>query len=312
MDTPVLLLIFNRPDLTKIVFDKIAEVKPNVLFVAADGHRPDREGEYEKCQETRRSVLDNVHWDCEVFTLLREKNLGCKRAVSSAIDWFFSIVDKGIILEDDCLPNISFFNFCTELLAHYEYDNQIMHISGNNFQERNTPKRHSYYFSIYNHIWGWATWRRAWQHYDATMEDYDADVVRQVFRYEGEQEYWNKNFTKAALGQIDTWDYQWTYAIWKNSGLAVLPSINLVSNIGFREDATHTNSKDSIIANLPSWTLTQIVHPEVITVDEEADRYTSLKLFRIAKKRFRKRERLKKFVLKKLFHSFIGGNSFLI
>ena len=137
MDTPLLLLIFNRPKLTEIVFNQIKRVRPKRLFVAADGPRRNKPGEAEKCQITRQVVLDHINWECEVHTLIREENLGCKKAVSTAIDWFFSVVDKGIILEDDCLPDLSFFDFCTKLLTYYEQTDQVMHISGDNFQKEN-------------------------------------------------------------------------------------------------------------------------------------------------------------------------------
>ncbi len=299
-----MLLIFNRPDLTKIVFDQIKKARPERLFVAADGPRKNKSGEAEKCSQARQAVLKHINWKCEVQVLLREENLGCKKAVSSAIDWFFSSVDKGIILEDDCLPSLSFFEFCTQLLTYYEHSDQVMHISGNNFQKENVAGNDSYYFSVYNHIWGWATWRRAWQAYDVHISEYDPEVMKRTLQRKSEQKYWQECFTKVASGQVDTWDYQWTYAIWKGGGLCVLPSVNLVSNIGFGEGATHTTAKNSTAANLPTQTIGRLVHPREIRVNRKADQYTSVKFFIGHNGAQRKRDKLKRFIISKLPFSF--------
>ena len=237
-----------------------------------------------------------------MHTLIREENLGCKKAVSTAIDWFFSVVDKGIILEDDCLPDLSFFDFCTKLLTYYEQTDQVMHISGDNFQKENIAGEDSYYFSVYNHIWGWATWRRAWQAYDVNMSEYDPEVVKRTLQRKSEQKYWQECFTKVTSGQVDTWDYQWTYAIWKSGGLSILPSVNLISNIGFGSDATHTTMEGGIAANLPTSTMNNIVHPKKLCINKKADRYTALNLFRSEeRKSLRKRARLKRLINNTLF-----------
>ena len=160
-ETPILFITFNRPDTTKRVFEAIKKIKPKKLFISADGPRENKVGEKQKCL-TVRSIFDNIDWDCEVKTLFQEKNLGCKIAATTAVTWFFQSVEEGIIIEDDCLPNKSFFLFCQKMLATYRKHEAIMHISGTNFQFGNKRGEASYYFSRCIHMWGWATWRRAW------------------------------------------------------------------------------------------------------------------------------------------------------
>jgi len=190
--TPILFLIFNRPDTTQKVFNAIRKAKPKQFFIAADGSPPDREGEIEKCQKSRK-IATSVDWDCEVKTLFRDKNLGCKIAISSAIDWFFENVEEGIILEDDCLPHQSFFWFCQELLEYYRNDTRIMHISGDNFQFGRKRGEGSYYFSKYSHVWGWATWRRAWKCFDINMKSFEEfkaeNQINSIFQSKQQQKY---------------------------------------------------------------------------------------------------------------------------
>lgn len=173
VSTPVAFFIFNRPVLTEIVFEAIAKAKPKKLLVVADG--PRFAEEEEKCQKARAAVIDKINWECEVLTNFSDRNQGCKYRVSSGLDWVFSEVEEAIILEDDCLPAPSFFRFCETLLARYRDDERVMTISGDNFQLGNSRTEYSYYFSKYTHIWGWASWRRAWQHYDVDMKSWTDD-----------------------------------------------------------------------------------------------------------------------------------------
>ena len=250
--TPVLFLIFNRPDTTQQVFNSIKKAKPKQLFVAADGPREKKEGEKEKCEQARK-VIEQVNWDCEVKTLFRDRNLGCKIGVSSAINWFFENVEEGIILEDDCLPSQSFFWFCQELLEHYRNDTRVMHISGNNFQFGRKIGNASYYFSIFGLIWGWATWKRAWRYYDVKMKTYsqfkDEGQIKNIFYNKKMQHYYKKIFDKVYKEKIDTWDYQWLYSRLLNQGISIHPNVNLVQNIGFGIDASHTKNGDNKIRN---------------------------------------------------------------
>ena len=278
LTTPVLFLIFNRPDTTQKVFNAVRQAKPKKLFVAADGPREDRKGEKEKCEQARR-IIEQVDWDCEVKTLFRDKNLGCKIAVSSAIDWFFENVEEGIILEDDCLPSQSFFWFCQELLEHYRNDTRIMHISGNNFQFGHKRGEGTYYFSKYSHIWGWATWRRGWKCFDVNMKSFEEfkreGQINNIFRIKQQQKYWVKVFQKTYDSEIDSWGYIWTYICFTNNGLCVLPNVNLVSNIGFGPESTHTKGNDSIFSQMEVEEISEIVHPEFLLADQEADLLTS-------------------------------------
>ncbi|MDB5120199.1 MAG: protein containing nucleotide-diphospho-sugar transferase domain [Sphingobacteriales bacterium] len=282
MKTPLLFLIFNRPDLTSIVFEEIRKQKPQQLFIAADGPR-EVPGEREICESARNLVINNVDWECEVKTLFRDKNLGCGRAVSEAITWFFKNVEEGIILEDDCLPNESFFTFCSELLAHYRDNNKIMHISGNNFQDGIWRGDGSYYYSQFPHIWGWATWKRAWSLYDLSLRNFPKfekdKALYKVIKDKNQVSFWLDNFKASYFKAIDTWDHAWSFSFLSNNGYAILPNVNLVSNIGFGPNATHTYQKDSRLENLPSVKLDNLVHPIELKLNFDADNYTYYQIF---------------------------------
>lgn len=283
MNIPILFLIFNRPDLTRQVFSKIRQAQPGQLFIAADGPRPDRPEEVELCDETRK-IVNKIDWDCDVHTLFREKNLGCKKAVSKAITWFFEHVEQGIILEDDCLPDPSFFRYCSELLEYYKNEEKIMVISGNNFLPNNWQIPNSYYFSIYNHIWGWATWRRAWHLYDNNLDKWPnlkvTPFLKNLHNSKLAVNYWTSIFDECRAGKIDSWGYPWTFSCWANKGLTILPSVNLVSNIGFDERGTHTKNSDDEASNIPSYSLQfPLKHPPRIIINEDADTYATWQHF---------------------------------
>lgn len=276
MTPAVLLLVFNRPDTTARVFEAIRRARPALLYVAADGPRPGREGEAERCEEVRRLVTQ-VDWPCQVKTLFRNLNLGCKSAVSGAITWFFEREEEGIILEDDCLPSEDFFRFCSELLPYYRAEPRVMHISGDNFQDGIIRGDGSYYFSRYPHIWGWASWRRAWKHYDVSLTSWpEARRCKWLkgLKLDGaERRYWTRSFNRVYAGAIDTWDYQWLYACWRERGVGILPNVNLVTNIGESPNATHTKVASPGIG-IPRGNLSRVVHPVGFHTDGRADRYT--------------------------------------
>jgi hypothetical protein len=284
LETPVVFLIFNRPDLTEIVFEQIRKVRPKKLLVVADGARfPE---EVEKCEKAR-AIIYKVDWNCEVITNYSDTNLGCKNRISSGLDWVFSQVEEAIILEDDCLPSQSFFFFCEKLLEYYRENSRVMHISGNNFQTK-VRNEYSYYFSKYNHIWGWATWRRAWQYYDVNIELWKkinkSKFLKNIHNNFYEQNYWYDIFERVYLEEISyTWDYQWTYTCWMKNGLSVLPNVNLVSNIGFRDDGTNIQDPNSPFANLPTIDIWDIKHPPDIIQHPEADDYTFQTMFGLQK-----------------------------
>lgn len=277
LETPVAFLIFNRPDLTRRVFEAIAKARPTKLLVVADG--PRFPAEAEKCERARR-IVEKVDWDCEVLTNFAEGNLGCKRRVSSGLDWVFSLVNEAIILEDDCLPAPSFFSFCQALLERYRHDERIMHISGNNFQLEEDGTDYSYYFSKYSNVWGWASWRRAWQHYDVQMAAWPLirNKVELGWEDKVEQKYWTGIFDSVYGGEIDTWDYQWILTCLSQSGLSIVPATNLVSNIGFRSDATHTQW-DSPYAAMSTSNIWELTHPPLIVKNRKADINTFDRLF---------------------------------
>ena len=273
---PVLFLIFNRPELTLRSFERIRAAAPRQLFVAGDGPRPNVPGEAEKVAAARREVED-VDWPCDVQTLYREDNLGCARAVSSAIDWAFEKVDELIVLEDDCLPAASFFPFCTELLERYRDDERVCVISGDNFQPGPPRTPYSYYFSRFNHCWGWATWKRAWRHFDLEMalwpEIRDGGWMSDILHDNLAVSYWTQKFDAVYRREIDTWDYQWTFVCWIQRGLSALPAVNLVQNLGFVESATHT--KDGRMHSVPAHDLElPLEHPPYVIRNELADVWT--------------------------------------
>jgi hypothetical protein len=255
MKTPVAFIIFNRPDTTKRVFEAIRQAKPPKLLVIADGHRADRPEEAEKCAATR-SIIDGVDWECEVLTNYSDINLGCGRRVSTGINWVFEQVEEAIILEDDCLPHVTFFEFCEFMLDRYHDDKRIMMISGTNYLRTWKSDIQSYHFSYYGGIWGWASWKRAWKYYDYEMSLWtDSELKDRVYDViASEKEYKNREkiFQQVYSGMIDTWDYQWSFARLLQSGLSIVPSVNLISNIGFGNDATHTKSNESAVSNIKS------------------------------------------------------------
>lgn len=297
--TPIVFMIFNRPTVTQQVFNEIRKVHPRKLFVIADGPRLGREEDVDKCVSARK-IVEQVDWECEVIKNYADVNLGCKRRIASGLDWVFGMVEEAIILEDDCLPHPTFFAFCQENLERYRDDMRIMTISGNNFQygQRRTPD--SYYFSRYAHVWGWATWRRAWKFYDVDMNLWSEVRTGQwLFDILGSMratvqggrchfdimsslkaiEYWYKIFDYTHAGKIDTWDYQLIFTSWVQNGLHILPNVNLVSNIGFGADATHTRILGKA-ANIPVEAVAlPLQHPPFIIRDAIADDYTQANHF---------------------------------
>ncbi|MEW6303179.1 MAG: glycosyltransferase family 2 protein [Verrucomicrobiota bacterium] len=274
MKTPVVLILFNRPQTTARVFEAVRRAKPEKLFLVADG--PRNADEVAKCAAAR-AVTESIDWPCEVKREFSEVNLGCGTRPATGLTWVFSHVEEAIILEDDCIPSESFFRFCETLLAHYRREERVMHISGNNFQHGRRKQSYSYYFSKYSHNWGWATWKRAWKHFDFELKRWPEFKESEQFkRYCGsklEQEFWRQTFERVHGGARDIWDYQWQHACWCNGGYSVLPSVNLVSNIGHGADATHTVKRTDAL-EIPAMELGEIRHPPGIGPDEKADRYT--------------------------------------
>lgn len=275
LDTAVLFIIFNRPLMTQLVFNEIKKVKPKKLFICGDGPREHELGEKEKCEQARH-IVNEIDWNCTVHTLFHSDNLGCKQAVSTGINWFFENVDEGIILEDDCLPDHSFFQFSEELLIYFRHDNRIMQICGSNFLRGWKRNDYSYYFSLYGPIWGWASWRRAWKYYDVDMKLWP--IIKKGRLYEDfclnqeEAEFRKQLYEKVFSGEIDTWDYQWGFSKMINSGLSIIPNVNLISNIGFGHDSTHTGTPSDPFANMKTESVSfPLRRPEFVIVDRLAD-----------------------------------------
>lgn len=277
MDTPLLLIAWRRPHTLRQVIDALRSVAPTQLYVACDGPNPERPGEAEKVAATRAVIENDIDWSCQIEYLYSDVNQGCRIGVSRAITWFFEMVEEGIILEDDCVPHHDFFPFCTNLLERYRHDTRVWCISGNNFQNGNIRGDGSYYFSRYNHCWGWASWRRCWQHYDADLSTWpalrDSDLFEGLFEDPLEKIYWSDIWQWLLdTGQPDTWDYQWTFTSMINGGLTILPNLNLVGNIGFGPDGTHTTAvADPLLA---TQALGDLVHPRFVLRHNEADQYT--------------------------------------
>jgi hypothetical protein len=267
--TPVTFIVFNRPETTKKVFDCIREMRPSSLFIIADAPRDDHPEDKAKCAEVMDIINRGIDWECDVKTNISETNQGLKQRISSGLSWVFENVDRTIILEDDCIPDLSFFPYCEELLKKYENDTRIMSISGDNFQYGNIPCPHSYYFSRYMHCWGWATWKRAWDLYDIEMKSWpelkEDRWLDYIITDTTERIYWEFIFDKVYSGEINTWDYPFVFSMWKQRGLSIIPCTNLVSNIGFGENATNTSdaSGNNILANMDTGKIElPLSHPE--------------------------------------------------
>ncbi|WP_448380241.1 glycosyltransferase family 2 protein [Gloeomargarita sp.] len=286
LKAPVAFFIFNRPHLTAQVFAVIRQVAPKKLFIVADGPRHAEEAV--RCEQTR-SLVAHIDWDCQVERNYAERNLGCRQRVASGLDWVFAQTDRAIVLEDDCLPNHSFFRFCDELLERYQDHERVMAITGNNHQRGREVTPYSYYFSKYFHCWGWASWRRAWQYYDVTMklwpEFRDGGYVEFISDSKYETRYWLQKFEQMYRGQIDTWDYAFMFACFSQSGLVATPRVNLVTNIGFGAEATHTHNPHSPLANMPTQELGEITHPPFIARNLAADQFVFDQVFDGAKLR---------------------------
>jgi hypothetical protein len=288
LQTPVLFLVFNRPDTTSQVFEAIRKAKPPRLYVAADGPRVNRAGEAERVAKVRK-IATAVDWSCELKTLFRIENVGCQFGPRGGIDWFFDNEEYGIILEDDCLPSQSFFWFCEEMLEQYRDDKSIMAITGTNIT-KGLAFDADYFFSKYALMWGWATWRRAWKKYDPDLAHWnnlrrsgwlkDLNLGGLAFEYT-----WKKIFDQTSQLRNDAtwWDYQWIYSCWVNSGLTVAPALNLIRNLGYSSDATHTKSIHPVLGHLLETEMSfPLRHPKSVNVHMEADKFISRHWFGVS------------------------------
>ena len=273
---PVLFMVFNRPNETQRVFEAIRAARPKFLYVASDGPRTSVDGENSTVKLVRR-IATAVDWECSVSTLFREENLGCKLAVAEALDWFFENEPMGIVLEDDCLPSPEFFPFCSALLDRFKDNDDVWTISGSNFLQGQSVGSGSYYFSKYNHVWGWASWSRAWKKRDLEISFWDDFVNTEdwslLMADNVERKYWQKLIANVIDKKVDTWDYAWTASAWKHNAIHITAAVNLVSNIGFGAGATHTKRKIKNVSELEHHKIFPISHNNLIKVNKWADQF---------------------------------------
>jgi hypothetical protein len=312
VQSPILFLVFNRPDKTSRVFEEIKAAKPSRLYISADGPRPGNTEDKRLCGVVR-TIVTEIDWPCKIKTQFHLENKGCKGAVSSAIAWFFEQEAEGIILEDDCLPAGTFFNFCDTLLEKYRNDARIFSITGSNAQKGQQRGEASYYFSQIPNIWGWASWRRVWKFYDPDLNRYtDEDAFR--FLQNNFQDpllisHWLDIFQKLKAGKIDTWDHQFHFLSFFENGLCAVPNVNLISNIGFGPDATHTLNPKDHNANQEFGELTSLVHPRLMVPDKEADYFLLNNEFGLDEKRLQlQKDQLLRRRFKKWFRELFKKN----
>ena len=264
--TPILIISWKRPEKTLKLINEIKKIKPNKIYLACDGPIKNDKFNRFKVEKNREVLEKEITWKCEVNKLYSNKNNGCKLAVSKAITWFFKNEEEGIILEDDCIPHLDFLKFCSILLDKYRDDSRVWCISAHNQNKNTSVKNVSYYFSRYSHCWGWASWRRCWNLYDPDIKTWPEKkkekILNNIFESTKQIQYWENIFNNIHYNsQPDTWDYQWTYLCFLNSGLTIIPTINLIKNIGFDNDATHTlegnpktNNEELLLKNNPKLT----------------------------------------------------------
>lgn len=297
-ETAVMLIVFNRPEHTRQVFERIREARPKRLYVSADGPRPDRPDDLESIEATRKVALD-VDWPCEVKTLLRKQNLGCKTAIKTGLDWFFSQEEEGIILEDDCVPDPTFFRYAAEMLDKYRNDDRIATIAGTNYLLGSQQFEDSYYFTKYLFVWGWASWRRVWQDYDFEIKRWpkfrDEGRLHQVFPHPRSLKYWTWIFDRTHDETLNAYDYQFFFSQLINHRMSIVPARNLISNIGWGSGSTNTAHKNPEMGMETFPMEFPLRHPEFMVPDERADTYTEHLMF--AKPLHRKvRNRLRRIV----------------
>lgn len=281
VENPILLICFNRPGMTADVLRAVSEACPKMLYVFCDGPREDNLEDARNVFAVR-DLISSIDWDCKVTTLFMESNLGCGEGVSRAITWFFENNESGIILEDDCVPNSDFFRFCDVMLQKYKDDDGVFAITGQNFQDTKIGTA-SYYFSRYCHVWGWASWRRAWRHYDYDCSDWlewrHTPRWKELWPKRYMRQYWERIFDLNYNKHFDTWDYAWFWVCLKNRAVTVTPNVNLVSNIGFGPNATHTKHFDPRFGNRSTSRIERFVHADRIEVSDFADFHTFERCF---------------------------------
>jgi hypothetical protein len=243
-------VIFNRPDVVDQLVASLRPARPTQLFVAADGPRETHPADVERCAAAR-AALDQVDWPCEITHLFRDHNLGLQQSMVGAIDWFFSHVESGVVLEDDCLVHPDFLAFAADVLARYRDEPRVMGVSALNMASHERFGPHSYVFASAGHIWGWATWRRAWEGFDAELSTWPSERDEFLDGATPLQRALARKFDAAHDGSKNTWARAWHHHVAVRSGLVVIPAVNLVRNVGLGPDATHTTSTRHSLQGLP-------------------------------------------------------------
>jgi hypothetical protein len=274
-DVPILFQIYNSLDTSLRVFGEIKKVRPLNFYLVQDGYRRDYPHEESECLQVREAILAKIDWECRLVTLFRDNNLGPGKGTANAIKWFFDQVEYGIVLEHDCLSHPDFFEYCSTLLSLYKDDNRIKLINGSNYQMDKKFNKSSYYFCASGQLWGWASWSRTFKNYTADINEIDFDLLAQdvklTFKTKREQLYWAGTYNWIKNGQVDTWDYQLMYLIWKENGLIIQPNVNLVSNIGFGEKAIHCKDEISSLSNTKTESILPLKHPRKIKRSNKSD-----------------------------------------
>lgn len=285
LEFPVVLIVFNRPELVKEMMVQIKLANPSKLYIIADAPRENNEADKFLCQKVRE-IIDDFDFRGDVVKCYRTVNLGCKKNIETGLDWFFTQEDAGIILEDDCLPSNDFFRFCAEMLIKYRDNSSIFSITGNNFQNCKVRGHASYYVSKYMHCWGWATWRRAWNFYDGTLSFWPdwkmSENYQKIYYSCEEKKYWDEIFESVFFKSKNSWAYAWLASSWYHGGNTITPNVNLVSNLGFDDAATNTRFKNGLEELQIHLMSEKIVDPENLRPDIEADKYTFTHVFKMS------------------------------
>ena len=285
MNTPILLITFNRPDHVRRVLTEILKQNPSSLYICQDGARENNDIDHIKCQEVRDVINELTsayrinNKDFHLHTLYQTKNLGCGPGPAAGITWFFDHVEMGIVMEDDCLPHADFFVYCEELLERYKDNERISFIGGCNYSFAISTNASYSFMGGHHQTWGWASWKRTWKQFEYYLKEWDDDqfekVVKNYYKDNRQRTYWKKIFSMVKKDRLkdSCWDYQLYFSCWKMCQLAICPSVNLVSNVGFGKDATHTNSENNDMLNLKTSTILPLVHPKNIVYDRSLDDY---------------------------------------
>ncbi len=273
---PILVIFWNRPSLLRRLLESLQLLQPQRLYLACDGPKAHDPRNLQLVNECRELVERQITWPAQVQHRYAQNNQGCRAGVAAAISWFFEQEEEGIVLEDDVHPEPSFFPFMAELLERYRCDNRIGSISSHHFHRQPSDNDNSYRFSIYNHCWGWGSWRRAWSQYDYALSSWPSFRDQGLLAGLGDQNfqrYWTRILNATAHGEIDTWDFAWTYSLWKAGMLSITPNRCLVRNAGFGPDATHTNAETCPLPP-PEAMSFPLTHPEFVRASPIHDRLT--------------------------------------